>query len=139
MSTLTEIGDFLEAHGLGSQSGPQPTICLGVRPDMPDTLLSLHTYLGGTPEYVQDSAFPSAERPSVQVIARAARYDDAEALINRAWAALCVVTNARLSGTYYRSIKPNSSPGVLGRDSHERTLMYFNLSVEKEVSSGTIS
>jgi hypothetical protein len=103
-------------------------------PDEPDTVLVVYEYPGGPPEYVQESFSPIAESPQLQVVSRAARYEDAAALAFAAWRALAVVTNATLSGTKYRSIRPNSSPGIMRRDTNDRMLVFFNATVEKEVT-----
>lgn len=131
MSTLTELGDFLEGQALGVLA---ETIFLGSRPDEPDTILALALYPGGPPEYVQDSFDPSAETVQLQVIARAARFEEADRLASMAWQQLARITNMYVSGTWYRSIKPNNSPAILGRDSNDRILIFFNATVEKEVS-----
>jgi hypothetical protein len=140
MSTLTELGDFLEAMGVAVQApDAAANLFLGSRPDVPDTVLVLYEYPGSDPEYVQNSFFPIAEMPQIQVVARANRYEDASDLAWAAWSALAPVTNATLGTTYYRSIRPNGSPAILMRDTNDRVLLFFNASVEKEVSVGVIS
>lgn len=134
MSTLTEIGDLLEANGLGLQGGSTPTIYLGSRPDEPDELIALYQYPGQGPDYVQNSFNPNVEFVSIQVVVRAVDYQAADAKALAAWKVLAPVTNAVLSGTKYRKIKPNSSPFVMGKDSNDRVLIVFNSTVEKEVS-----
>jgi hypothetical protein len=136
MSTLTEIGDYLEGLGIGTLA---TDLFLGSRPDSPDKVLVVYQYPGNAPEYVQSAFSPSAESPQIQVVARAVKYEDADALASSAWSALAAVTNASLGGTYYRSIRPNSSPGTMGRDSNDRVLVFFNATVEKEVSLDAVS
>jgi len=136
MSTLSELGDLLEGVGIATQG---TDLFLGSRPDYPDTCLAIQQYTGGPPEYVQNSFLPVAERVQIQVVARAVRYEDADLLAARAWEALAVITNALLSGTYYRSIRPNNSPAILGRDTNDRILIFFNATVEKELSSVSVS
>lgn len=131
MSTLTELGDFLESQALGVQG---EDIFLGSRPDEPDTLIALALYPGGAPEYVQDSDDPSVEFIQLQVVTRAPRYEAADRLASMAWQQLARVKNMYVSGTWYRSIKPNSSPSIMGRDSNDRILIVFNATVQKEVS-----
>jgi hypothetical protein len=139
MSTLSEIGDFLDGLGVASQDGPNKNLFLGGRSDHPDTVLALYPYPGGAPEYVQNSFSPSTERVQLQVVARAVRYEDADRLISLAWAALAAITNATISGTKYLSIRPNSSPGLMGRDANDRVILFFNATVEKEVSLESVS
>ena len=128
MSTLSELGDYLEGKSIGAP------VVLGSMSDDPDTVVALYEYPGGPPEYVQESQSPVAEVVQIQAVARAVAYQDASALISRVWSALAVVTNMTLSGTKYRSVRPNNSPAVLRRDSNDRILLFFNATVDKEVS-----
>lgn len=138
MATLAELGDYLEAQGVGSQNtatvSPTARIMLGSRPDYPDKVLVLAEYPGGPPEYSQDVDLPVAERPAVQVVARDITYDGASALAHAAWRALSRINNQTLTGTYYRSVRPNNSPGIMGTDTNDRPMVFFNLSIEKEPS-----
>lgn len=133
MSTLTEIGDLLEAppNSLGVAGD---TLFIGYRPDSPDTVISVHQYPGDPPEYVQNSPSPNVEKVQIQVVARSHSYVEAETLAYRAWNKLASITNTTLGGTKYRSIRPNNSPGAWGVDSNSRTLIGFNATAEKEVS-----
>lgn len=135
MSTLSELGDYLEAevHTVSQATN----LFLGSRPDTPDTVLVIYEYAGSSPEYTQESFRPSAESVQIQVVARAIDYEEAKALASEVWSVLACVTNTDLSGTHYRSIRPNASPALLGRDANDRNLVYFNATVEKEVSLGT--
>lgn len=136
MSMLAEVGAFLDGLGVGAEG---VDLFLGSRPEEPDTCLTLYEYPGGPPEYVQSSHNPSAEVTSLQVVSRARKYQDAHSFAARAWTALAPVTNATLSGTYYRSIRPNGSPAIMGRDSNDRILVFFNATIEKEVSLASTS
>jgi len=131
MATLDEIGDYLEDYGAGVQG---VDLFLGSRPEGPDNCLTVYEYPGGPPEYIQDSFAPVAERVQIQVVARSGGYEEAHRRASVAWAALAVVTNATLGSTKYRSIRPNSSPALMGRDPNDRILVFFNATVEKEVS-----
>lgn len=133
MSTLTELGDFLEQQVAAFTQGQN--LFLGSRPDEPDEVLVVATYPGGEPEYVQNSPSPNQEKPQIQIIARGGPGDYAgpDLLAARAYKVLATVKNATLSGTKYRKIWP-TSPGVIGRDSNDRILIGFNATVEKEVS-----
>lgn len=140
MSTLTEIGDFLEQAAIGIQApNAGYNLFLGQMPDSPDTAIAVYEYPGNAPEYVQNSYAPIAERPQIQVVTRAQTYADAKALADAAWSALSPVTNAILGGTKYRSIRPNSSPAFMKRDTNDRALIFFNASVDKEVSLAAVS
>lgn len=134
MSTLTEIGDYLESR-LSGDFTQGVNLFLGTRPDEPDVLLVVYEYPGGEPEAVQEKAV-NVEKPQIQIVARAGGgdYNAADRAIHRAWNILSTVRNMYLSGTKYRSIKPSGSPGTIGRDTNDRILVSFNATVEKEVS-----
>jgi hypothetical protein len=136
MSTLTELGDYIEGLGLGTQA---VDLFLGSRPDSPDGLIALYQYPAGPPEYVQSSFSPNAETVQIQVVVRSIAYEDADALASSLWSALAIITNATLGSTHYRSVRPNGSPGLMGRDSNDRVLVFFNVTVEKEVSLEAVS
>ena len=136
MSTLSELGDYLEGLGVATSA---VDLFLGSRPEEPDTVLVLYQYPGGPPEYVQSSFSPIAEAMQIQVVARALKYEDAEALCYAAWTALAPITNATLGGTFYRSVRPNASPSLLMRDPNDRVLFFFNATVEKEVFLESVS
>lgn len=131
MSTLNELGDYLQDEGLGTQGSD---LFLFSRPDEPDELTCLYQYAGGAPDYVQDSLNPSTENVMVQVVTRAKRPEVAEARCYAVWLALAPVRNQIIGSTHYLSITPTSGPALMNRDSNERSLFYFNASVEKEVS-----
>jgi hypothetical protein len=134
MTALNDIGLYLEDRGVGELAA---TLFLNVRPDSPDEVVCLFQYGGAAPEYVQESFSPAVEKPHIQILARSVDADRAEILCYKAWYALVGVTNAVLNGTKYRSIRPLSSPALLGRDANERTMIIFNASVEKEVPVGS--
>lgn len=132
MTVLFELGQYLEDMGVATHN----VLFLGSRPEEPDTVLVVYEYPGGAPQYVQEHAAPIIERPQIQVVSRALKYEDADALIHDAWLALASIANAVLGGVKYLSVRPNGSPGILDRDHHDRVLLFFNASVEKEVSFG---
>lgn len=136
MSTLSELGDYLEGLGIASSA---VDLFLGSRPEKPDKVLVLYQYPGGPPEYVQNYFSPIAEVVQIQVVSRALRYEDAEALIYAAWTALAPITNTTLGGTFYRSVRPNNSPALMARDPSDRVILFFNATVEKEVSLVSVS
>lgn len=140
---LSELGNFLETAAVATEGGvgipADPALYLGSMADSPDTALCIYAYPGGAPEYVQESFGPSREKPQIQVVARAIRYEDADELITAAWNALSPVTNASLGITKYLSVRPNGSPAFMKRDTNDRVLMFFNASVDKEVSIAVLS
>lgn len=136
MATLDELADYLAIQGCGTVG---TDLFKGVRPDAPDTLLALYEYTGNMPEYVQSSYAPTWEKPQIQVVARSASYDVARELAGKAWDALAPLTNATLSGTRYRSVRPNGSPALIMRDAHNRSIVGFNVSIVKEPSVAAVS
>lgn len=135
MSVLDELGDFVEAAGVATGT----ELYLGSMPDTPDDLLCIYVYPGNAPEYVQELETPKYEKPQIQVVARAIAYVDAEHRIEAAWSLLSAIHNQTLNGTYYRSVRPNGSPALLRRDTNDRILLFFNASVDKEVTLVTVS
>jgi hypothetical protein len=139
MSTLGEIGTYLEAVGVASGSATPPTLYLGSRPDSPDECLTVYEYPGDAPSYIQEQTAPSDESVQIQVVARSVDYEAASELISKAWTALALVINMNLSGTKYHSIRPNHSPSTMGRDTNDRILLFFNATVSKEVVLAALS
>lgn len=136
MSTLDEMAAYLEGHGVGTVG---TDLFKGKRPDNPDDIMVIYEYPGNVPEYVQDSFTPKAERPQLQFLARSKDYETARLNAARMWSAVCGITNADLSGTRYRYVRPNGSPGLIGHDSDDRSLVAFNASVEKAVNLVPVS
>lgn len=135
MSTLTELGDYVEMHVVGLVQAQ--TLFLGSRPDEPNVMVAIYEYPGGVPEYVQEKMLPNAEKPQIQVVARSdsnGDYNAADRLIHLVWNALAGIRNTTIGGTKYRSIIPAGSPGIIGRDTNDRVLIAFNATVDKEVS-----
>lgn len=130
MSALTDVAELLESRGIGVRG---ETLFLSTRPDDPDELICVFQYRGRPPEYVQESYMPIAEYPQIQIVTRSYDPERAEELAYKAWRAIAAITNATLSGTRYRSIRPDASPALLGRDASERILFVFNAAVDKEV------
>lgn len=131
---LIEVGNYLKTAGVVGAEGESWWV--GSEPDGHDEpVIILYQYPAGEAEYVQDVMLPNQERAQIQVVARGIKYDEVELLAYRAWRALSIVRNATLSGVRYRSIMPNSSPGNIGRDSHDRVKVGFNATVEKEVTN----
>lgn len=131
MATLDELALLLEANSVGHDG---VDLFKATRPETPDVCLTLTEYPGNAPLYVQESPAPKHENVQVQVMARGGDYPQARSLAYSAWAVLSRVTNQTLSGVRYLSIRPSSSPALVGRDGNDRVLVSFNLTVEKEVN-----
>lgn len=131
MPLLDEVSTYLQSQGVGTVNRD---LFLGLRPAEPPECLTLAEYAGNAMTYVQERADPLYESPQLQVIARSADYMRARTLAKSAWSVLARLTNSILSGTRYLSIRPNSSPALIGRDQNGLILIGFNCTVEKEVS-----
>lgn len=136
MGMLSEVGDYVDAAGIATQG---TDLFLQTMPEEPDTCATLFQYPGNLPEYVQDVRGPDVEMPQLQVVARAKTSEAAEALAYAIWMLLAQINNQVLGTTYYRSIFPNASPGLMGRDANDRVLVSFNCTVAKEVPVGASS
>ena len=142
MSVLYDLAAYLQDHGVGvneaynsTNPGTDYHIFVGSRPEKPDDCLTLYAYPGLAPEYVQEDFSPKYEHPYVQVLVRGRVYADADYKIHQAWNALCTLTNASLGGVRYKSVRPLASPALMGRDINDRTMLFFNLAIMKEVSA----
>jgi hypothetical protein len=125
MSVLADLGAYLTQQGVGT---PGVDLFLGTRPDMPDDVTTLYEYSGAVPEYTQAQASPSYVHPQVQVVARAHAYPDAEMMAWNAWNKLSFA-GVTINGNLYVSVKPEGTPGLIGRDQNDRVLIAFNVAV----------
>ena len=131
---LDEVGAYLEVQGVATL---EQDLWLGSRPEEgTDPIIVVAEYPGQAPEYQNDSTAgfgPVRENPQLQIMGRGEDYQAVRAKVQAAWIALSKVTNQVLSGKRYLSIRPNSSPALIGRDQSDRVLVGFNATVNKEV------
>jgi hypothetical protein len=76
------------------------------------------------------------ERPSAQIVCRAARFEDAETAIQTAYASLSFVDRF-VNGTWWRKCRPTQEPMELPLDDKARVRLVFNIETEKRVSPAT--
>lgn len=94
--------------------------------------LSVQTYGGRAPDYIQNQLPPAYEHPSIQVTARAMDPDVAEAKAREAYNLLAGVRNTIISGgVRYLYLKPMQEPFDGGKDKAGRVKFIFNVMAEK--------
>lgn len=120
---LEEIGAYLEAQSIGVVG---QDIFLGRMPDSPASAIALVEYGGAPSDYIQEQAFASWEKPSVQVSVRNADPKLASDTAQLAYRAIDIIRNTTLSGTRYMMGRPIQRPFLLMRDANELTVMVFN-------------
>ena len=97
--------------------------------------LSITTTGGAPPLRTQNSvAQPAYQRPSAQLVARAASYPAARTMINAAYSAVAGVRSEVINGVYYREMNPMQEPFDLGLDSAGRATLAFNVAAIKRPS-----
>lgn len=131
MMLLPEISAYIIANATGFSS--TNLFLHQYHSGAPDTLVVLRESGGAPPTY--DFNGVTFERPSFQVVTRAAAYTTARTNANRIYTLLSSVENSTLSGTYYNRITPNQSPFDVGEESDERALVSCNYLAEKEISA----
>ena len=101
-----------------------------------DSLIALRETGGLAPAYAHDTEGPGFERPTVQVVVRAApyAYQDARNMAQRAFTVLGSITNQVLEGTRYLWVRPLQSPFALPLDAHARPIIVFNVLIAKGLS-----
>lgn len=129
MSTVLEaIGNYLQAQGHGTQG---TDIFLGRMPTSPDACIAVYEYGGAAPLFTFGSAATAVDRPSIQVMCRAAR-DDYPAARNKAKdirSLLGAITNTTLSSIAILRVEPIGSVNPLGPDENDRPLVTVNFQV----------
>lgn len=142
---LDEIGAYLAAQGVGTvgsniilgSRGKIPTIkrnTSGVVVEGAGPYLSLTETGGTSPLRVHNTVGAHVQRPSAQICVRATNYLTARTMAKAAYTALDGVFNTILSGVTYYSITAVQEPRDIGLDVVERSMIVFNIDVEKAVS-----
>lgn len=128
MTLLADVAAYLNANGQGTN------LFEGRLPDAPDDCAAIFQYAGRSPDYVLNTAVPRRERPALQVLVRARRYQDAEARAYAIWTLLASLSNATLNTTkFYQEIRPLGSPFLLEHDPDDRAVVAANYYTTKEV------
>lgn len=131
MSSLTEVGAYLEAETVGTVG---TDLFLGQLRADPDTCMAVVQYPGRGPEFRMGIEGAAMEFPRFQFLSRSSSESTAEANAEAAMTAIAKVSNQTLSGTFYAALTPMQSPGALRRDEQDRVIFSFNFEAEKERS-----
>jgi len=133
---LDEIADYLSTGGIGTVG---TTLFKGYMPELPDTVMAVYESGGRAPYRAMRGAAGQAvaERPRVQVVARAATYDYASArtAINDVVRRLDGAGDFTQNGVRYLWVAATQSPFVMGRDDQGRVKIAVNFDVVKELST----
>lgn len=118
-------------YGTNLFKGPKAKI-----PDGDGPYVSLIRTGGVDPEGTHNSVDkPAYERPGMQVLVRAANYDDAETLALELFQFLWPLQNLFINGTWYREVNLHGSePFDLPPDEKGRPRLAFNLDAVKRMS-----
>ena len=115
----------------------------GQLPSTPDTCLALLGPYGGLPPVwamspgVGAGGRPQVERPRVQVLSRAARYDDAEKNAVKLRYALGGLYNVTKNGITYHAITEIQEPFFLEKDATGRTVFAVNLECTRAAATSS--
>jgi hypothetical protein len=142
MSTLDEIGRFLNddtvynngVFKMASQGAATPNLFLSGWRDSPDLALVLYQYAGQQPMYMMGGGVQSIEYPRLQLVVRAAQYQDAMDWAYKFWKLLGTIGNQTLSGTKWLRVMALDGPQSLTPDDKNRQRIAANFEVTKELS-----
>ena len=115
---LSQIAAYLVAQGVCTAVNTD--LFIAQVPNTPDLCVMLFEYAGSPPELTHDGVYDV--KPSLQVRTRGARnaYGTGIAKAEAIEAELHGLANTTLSGTTYKLIRAQGSPGFMGRDSEGR-------------------
>lgn len=138
MGVADDVVSILVAAGLGVYGD---TIFIGPRPALPDidaAIITVNVLPGVGPEGTHNSTdVPAYVRPSIQIVTRATKSSDAEAMALAAYLALFPVRNRIVNGTWWRSLTMKQEPFDLGEDVNSRPRIAFNFDCVKRLSPAT--
>jgi Bacteriophage minor capsid protein len=117
----------------GSTGSKTPVFLSRIPPDQVSLSVGVYEAGGPPPQYVYGGI--TFERPSVQVLVRAASYEAGRNLADTIYQYLSTVTNSTVSSTLYVSVTPQQSPFDAGYDANDRRLISCNYIIEKELST----
>lgn len=128
---LESLADRLQS---ASVAFPAVDLFIGIMPDQPDKCVAIYEYAGAPPLEVMVSNTATLERPSVQVMVRAARndYPTARALIESVRNTLTGITDETISGERFLRVNQISSINALGVDDNDRPRFTLSLQVVME-------
>lgn len=130
---LDDLADYLSSGGIASP------IYKGVMPEGTDAAVAIYETGGTAPVHAMNPAAGMAvvERPSVQVVCRAAA-DDYEAARTKAHAIFKLLDGLptrSINGVEYKWGSARQSPFLFGRDEAGRVLIACNYDIVKELST----
>lgn len=138
MSFADDISDILVTAGVGTKTGAGKNIFVGERVNVPSgdgPFLSVTATGGVAPMYTQNKVtLPAYQRPSVQLVARAASRAAAETLLIAAYAALFAVRNVTVNGAFYLHLHPRQEIFPIGLDEVGRPRVAVNFDAIKTYS-----
>jgi hypothetical protein len=126
MTVETELGVFLQQHGLGTRG---TDIFEGRMPDTPDRVIALTSYMGAPGVNVHNLPGTAIQKPHLQVAVRDASYAAAEALVQQVYAAVDAIRNQVLSGVSWLAAMTLQPPFLMNRDANEKPVFVFNIEV----------
>jgi hypothetical protein len=128
---LEALADRLQS---ASVAFPAQDLFIGIMPDKPDRCVALFEYSGAQPLEVLTDNSATLERPSVQVMVRAARndYPSAKVLISSVRNTLTGIANETISGERFLRVNQISSINALGIDDNDRPMFTLSLQVVME-------
>ena len=108
-------------------------VAIGRRPNEPDEIVTLQTYVGPESRLPDGQNHPADERIAIQAMARGSKrasQRDAEILARRAHDAL-IGRHLTMNGVKYDWIEANHLPAYAGRDENDRALVSVNFTVRR--------
>ena len=134
---LDDLADLASSALSTGTWAVETNVFKGILPSTPDTCLALLGPYGGAPPVwamspgVGAGGRPQVERPRVQALSRAARYDDAAKNAVKLRYVLGGLYDATKNGVRYQSIVEVQEPFFLERDDAARTVFAMNFEVTR--------
>jgi hypothetical protein len=134
---LDDLGDWMSTGSIGLTTGTN--LFLGTLPDAPDTAAAVYETGGFFPIHAMASGPGSAlvERPRVQVVTRALKYQTARQLMHNIFQRLDGLSSRTIGGSRYLHITAVSSPAAMGTDASGRARCVTNFDIVKSLSTST--
>ena len=128
---LEALADKLQAASVAVSAS---NMFIGLMPSSPDRCVALYEYAGSPPIEVMVDNSATLERPSVQIITRAARndYPTARAFIETVRDTLTNITDETVSGVRFLRVNQISSINALGVDDNDRPRFSLSLQITVE-------
>jgi hypothetical protein len=134
---LDDFGDYASTGSIGLTVGTN--LFLGTLPDSPDTACGFFETGGFFPIHAMSGSAGHAvvERPRVQAIVRAMKYQSARQLAHNVWMRFDGANNLTINTTRYLQITAVSSPAAMGTDASGRAQFTTSFDVIKGLSTST--